>query len=64
MDLMIYLHGGNEAANTTEDFALILKKLAEKIEEGAITFETGTASLRDMNGNTVGFINFKEPQDA
>lgn len=53
MNFTIQIESGNTAMQTPEDVAEALRKAADKITQGG---EDGT--IRDANGNTVGFWQF------
>jgi hypothetical protein len=60
MDFLLYISLGNEEMQTPDQLAALLRRVAAKLDEGVIPFNTGSINLTDANGNTVGFCNFKD----
>lgn len=64
MDFLLFLHMGNDGLKSPEQLAALLRRVAAKLDEGVVPYSAGTVNLTDMNGNSVGFANFKESDDV
>ena len=57
--IKITLNTENSAFEDTSEVSRILNKLAQDLEEGKLPLK-----LRDINGNTVGFVEYKEDDES
>jgi hypothetical protein len=60
MNFKLYIEFGNEAMETWQDLAAVLRKLAKKVDNYDCDMEEQTEVIMDLNGNRVGTWSIEE----